>query len=208
MGIPSSQQLSALLYSLLCGVLLGVLQDVLAVPRILCGFSEPARISTFWARVSLPGIGRINRPTDKTERRCARLILLSVGDILFAVCAGAVFSLFLYHRASGVFRWFYLFGAGTGWFVYSRTLGRLTAALADAAAYVVRAAVLYLLLPLRMLGRLVRFTVSMMQRVLWEPFDRALKQRLYQHYTARVQKTLPQLMSFSEEGANGYAMEE
>ena len=208
MGIPASQQLCAFLYSILCGVILGILHDVLAVPRALCGFSEPTAWGDALYRRRLPGVGYLERPQQKKFYRLMRMAALTVDDILFAAVSGCVFSLFLYHRAAGIFRWFYLLGAGAGIGLYLGTLGRFTAVFTDVAAYILRAAVRYMVLPLCLGGRLICFIGRLLRSAVWAPCAAAVQHRRRIRYTARVQRMLPQLMSFSEEGVERYELEE
>ncbi len=202
MGIPLSVQLSAFVYSILTGALLGVLYDCFRVLRVLTGVSAYTNSTRKVYAYSLPLIGRIRRQRLSDKRRALRLVCLTVGDVLFAFLAGCVFSVFLYHAASGSFRWFYIFGCAVGFFLYYFTLGKIVMLSSETAAFLLiatfRYAMFFFLLPFRLLGRLAsRLSQSFCRRVL-RPLSAVLYRRRRLRYTRRVRASLAEQIRFTE----------
>ncbi len=106
-------------YAILCGVMLGILYDGFRLFRIATGL----RTARVLQRFRLP------------------YIALCVLDMLFCVCAGAVFSVFLYHRDGGMLRWYTVLSAIGGFAAYMMTVGhpvmRVAARMAETCKHVV-----------------------------------------------------------------------
>lgn len=144
MGISPDRQFAAFLYAVLTGVICGFLYDCIRISRVLIGISRYTRVGKRLYERRLPLIGTVQPVSVSDQHRLVRLILLSVGDLAFAGAAGAAFSVFLYHAASGLFRWFYLLGSGIGFFLYYQTVGRLVMLSSEALVFCLKAVFRYL----------------------------------------------------------------
>ncbi len=196
-----SVQLSAFVYSIFTGALLGILYDCIRVLRALFAIASYTDASRKWRTVSLPLIGSVYRAEISRKTKPVRLFLLGIGDVFFALLAGCTFSVFLYHCASGVFRWFYLFGCGVGFFSYYFTVGkavmRLTAVLSFSITAVWRYAVFLFLLPLRGMIYLARRIFAWIRCRVFVPIARVCTRRRQFRYTKRVRAALADIIRFS-----------
>ncbi len=203
MGIPLSRQLSAIVYAIFTGALIGVLYDAVRILRVLLGVSSyTQRGKNFRAR-SLPWIGSAHTLRNAKERRVLRLVLLLLGDVFFALAAGCVFSVYLYHAASGAFRWFYLFGAFIGFALYYLTVGKLMMLFSEVLTFALVTAVRYtvfvLCAPFRLLARLICRFLKWICRRVWMPLRTAVLYKRRIRYTRRVRDALAQTIRFENQ---------
>ncbi len=105
-----------IVYAIFCGIMLGILYDGFRVFRTVLGLrrDEP---------LHFPSVG---------------YVLLVLLDCLYFLIAGAVFSVFLYHRDNGVLRWYSVVGTGMGAAAYLLTVGRAVSYLTRRAASAVQ----------------------------------------------------------------------
>ncbi len=202
MGIEQEQQLYAFLYAVLTGCLLGCLYDCIRILRVFFGVSsftkEDGRLKT----LSLPFIGSVYPVDRREERRRYRLFWLAVGDMCFAILAGCAFCVFLYHFASGCFRWFYLLGCSVGFFAYYFSLGRLVVLSSEMLAFLLRVFLRYLgwllCLPFRAVRSLTVWVCRLFIRRILLPILISIKHRARMRYTRRLRTQLKFLVCFSE----------
>jgi hypothetical protein len=132
-----------------------------------------------------------------------------VGDVLFGVLAGCIFSVFLYYAASGCFRWFYLLAWGIGFLVYYFTVGRLTMLSSEVIVYLLRVCVGYVFylaaLPIRLLARMARWIGRRMYQRVILPLAERIYVRRCRAYTKRIQADLHIQIRLSEKGADSFA---
>lgn len=203
MGIPLTRQLSAVVYAIFTGALLGVLYDCIRILRVLFGIASYTRGGRRLCRVSLPLIGTVRRVPAENKRRTLKLILLFIGDILFAFLAGCTVCVFLYHAASGCFRWFYLLGACVGFFAWYFTVGKLVMLSSEVLAFVIFAVLRYvqfmLLAPFRFLWWLLCRMGKWIYRRICHPLAAAVRRRQRIRYTRRVRAALVRDIRFLTE---------
>ena len=111
------------LYSIILGVFLGVIYDVIRLLRVMWGVHKKSEIETN----EIPNFIRryIRLPKKKLAKKKNGMLFVAVGDILFFVFSACAFSIFTYYFNDGVIRGFALFGMTLGFFVYYFTVGRM-----------------------------------------------------------------------------------
>ena len=209
MGIPLSKQLSALFLSLACGGLCGVLYDLFRISRVLLGVSEYTAAARKLYAAPMPLIGCVYRPGSTPVRDRIGNGVIALGDVLYGILSGCVFSVFLYVAASGCFRWFYLAGAGIGFLVYYFTFGRLVMLSSDVIVYVLRLGAAYLRYFLCLPVRAVLWTAGWMGRGLHRRIVLPMRHRFYirqcRSYTEAVRRRLYADVRLTEEGVDDFA---
>ncbi len=194
MGIPLSRQLTAFVYAIFTGALLGALYDFVRIWRVIFGLASYTRSGQKLYARPLPLIGTVRRAPSSAQKSAWKLVRLAFGDLLFAVSAGCVFSLFLYHAASGCFRWFYLFACAVGFFAYYFTVGKIVMLSSELLSFLLIAAVRYviclLLLPLRAVRSLFLCMLSLLCKHILMPVFSAYRRRRRLTYTRRVRAGL------------------
>lgn len=201
MGISPERQFAAFLYAILAGVICGILYDCVRVSRVLLGIARYTRAGNRMYDRSLPLIGAVQPAVSAPRHRGVRLILLAAGDLLFAAFAGVTFSVFLYHAASGCFRWFYLLGGGIGFLLYYQTAGRLVVLSSEALVFCLRVVIRYLFwlffAPFRALWWLLCRLGACINRHICRPICVAVRLRYRVQYTRRVRQALPESIRFT-----------
>ncbi len=194
MGIEQHQQLTAFLYAILTGVFCGTLYDCFRVLRVFIGVSCYTQRKRRLDQLSLPLIGTVRSPRTSDNQRGGRLLVLAIGDVLFFFLAGCAFCVFLYHAASGCFRWFYLFGAGAGFSVYYITVGNLVMLSSEMLAFLLRVCLRYLWWTLCVPFRIARVIITRVFQLLlcrvWTPLYTVYKRKARIRYTRRVRAHL------------------
>lgn len=189
-----SQQLQAMGLAILCGVIIGALYDCFRLVRVFFGITEYARIGHRLYRVDFPLIGTVERPDVGKFLRVAQFWVVLVGDLLFAVLSGCIFSVFIYAAASGCFRWFYLFFACVGFLLYYFTVGHLVMTVSDVISCVLRVCFRYiqyfLMLPFRLLRSGMRLVWRQVLRRMLCPIERYIHTQHCRRYTSKMKKNL------------------
>lgn len=88
------------IYSIIIGVILGVVYDVFRIQRI-------------------------TMESDNKYITVIRDIIIFVEDIIFAVISAVFIVVMIFHVNDGQIRWFVLFGTGVGFIIYYNTIGRI-----------------------------------------------------------------------------------
>ncbi len=194
MGISLARQGTAFLYAIVTGLLLGVFYDFFRVARVFFGVATYSKQAGKLKQIEWPLIGIIAQDGVPKRGQIFRYLFLGVGDVLYALLSAAVFSIFLYHYASGCFRWFYLLGAGVGFFGYYCTLGRLLISSSETVVLCIRVLVRYVLwvaaLPLRLFRWLFGLFVARVFRPVWKK----IRYRVAVAYTHRQRRLLPRVV--------------
>lgn len=138
-------------YSVCFGVILGALYDVIRIPRILIGAEEDKK--TFFHRIELPLIKKRAYPDKRSKLLIiAHNLAVAVGDVVFLTMCGTVAVAVAYAYNSGRVRAVIFVGLIAGFLVYRFTVGRLTVAVTNTVAFVLRSAMVYLVEFVRFLG--------------------------------------------------------
>ena len=181
MGITQQQGFAALPYMILCGILCGVFYDGIRIIRVLFGVSSCKNSGDILLRFCLPlphlrRSDRVQNAWTLSAVACIRKILIGFGDILSGVFFGCLFSIFLAHYALGVFRWFFLAASVLGFCFYYVTVGRAVmkcTAFIVGCIRVILCFILWLvLLPFRILARILRVIVVKVERHIICPMNR------------------------------------
>lgn len=194
MGVSAQRQFAAFLYAILTGIIGGLLYDSVRILRALLGIARYTRAGKRLYDCRLPLIGAVQSAAGFEKHHGVRLALLAVGDLCFAGFAGLAFSVFLYHAASGCFRWFYLLGSGIGFWIYYQTVGRLVMFSSEVLVFCIKAAVRYLFwflfAPFRLLWWLLCRLGSLVRVHMYAPFAAAIRLRSRRRYTRHVRQGL------------------
>ena len=119
--IVITEQLQITLYALLLGLCFGVTYDLLRILRMLVGITPVhTRPIPLVARLPRRHIGRIGKG------RISELFFINFPDVLYGLCTGAAFCIFLYAANNGRFRWYLFFACMVGFLIYNYSVGRLT----------------------------------------------------------------------------------
>lgn len=198
MGISLAREGTAFLYSVLLGGILGVLYDAVRILRVFFGVSAYSLGARRLSEISFPLIGPLLPRHSPNKKRIWALLLLGVGDVLFALLAAVLFSVFLYVAASGYFRWFYLFGCGIGFFGYYFTVGKLVILSSETIVFLFRVFLRYILWIFLVPLRFLRWCTGLFLLHCVQPVLRKIRYRMALQYTRRVRSRLWRLIRFSD----------
>ncbi len=177
---------------------MGTLYDGIRILRVFFGLSSYFSGVSRFSRVSFPLIGTVTPPPPSKRTRVWRLILLGIGDLVFALLSALLFSVFLYAAASGCFRWFYLLGCGIGFFGYYFTLGKLLILSSETLVFLFRVLFWYLLWILCLPLRFFWWLTGLFAAHCVQPIVRKIRYRLALRYTRRVRAQLSGFIRFSD----------
>ena len=181
-------QLQITLYALVLGLLFGVLYDALRITRMLVGITPVHVKHISWTR-RLPSrhIGRVGKGP------VSELIFIHLLDIIYGLCTGVCFCVFLYALNNGRFRWYLLLGCALGFAAYYYSVGKLVLRLSGYIVAVLRSVVgciVYLLTqPVLWIGRRLRRLL----RPVWA----LLLRRRRIHQTERMKKSWAKKVRFT-----------
>lgn len=117
-----------LLAAIACGVMLGVLYDVLCLSRLWMRRQLPLAMVKLRERMALPQRLRFFAPRPHEQKKHGRVfawIFIFLEDIIFCLVATLVMILLLYEANDGQFRLSALLVAALAFVLYRVTLGRL-----------------------------------------------------------------------------------
>ena len=156
MGIDPALLFRLLAVSLLAGVAMGVLYDVLRIGRVMLGMSrytEAADAPLFCPKFYKPRC----KKSGKGVSHAFKNVLLILQDFFFCLTAGVVIALLLFSHNNGEFRGFVFLGLVVGFTVYYFTVGRLVIRASEYVVFALKTlflyAVYYLTLPFITFGR-------------------------------------------------------
>lgn len=130
-------------YSVCFGALLGVMYDVIRIPRVLLGAERDGNGKNY-RKIELPIIKRKAYP-EKTNKLSNALlnVWIAVGDVIFAASCGIMAVMIAYAYNSGRVRAVIFIGLALGFLVYYFTLGKLMMKISELLAFLVRSAAVY-----------------------------------------------------------------
>lgn len=181
-------QLQITLYALVLGLFFGVLYDVLRITRMLAGITPVHVKHISWiGRLPVRRIGKIGKGP------LSQLLFVHLLDIIYGLCTGACFCIFLYALNNGRFRWYLLLGCALGFLAYYFSVGKLVLYLSGYIVAFLRGiigCILYLLTqPLLWIGRWI-------QRLL-DPIRRWILRRRRIRQTERWKKSWAKKIRFT-----------
>lgn len=195
MWFSVSEHLRVTLYAFFIGLLLGMLYDVIRLTRITLGIAVYSDVSARLYRQKLPLL-KESRAYIKCISGKGTLagVLLFVGDIVYALVSAAVYSVFLFHAIRGQVRWYFIVSSAVGFFAYYFTVSKLFLAVLEAVMFVLRVMLRYmtelLLLPMRVVARLVISIAKIVKMRLVLPLVQGIKYRRSVKYTEKMRLRL------------------
>ncbi len=147
--------------SLLFGIFLGILYDVVRILRMMFGVEYRQIKMQEKPKVVLPYIQSFFDKIKHAPKEKSVKIFLCASDILYFLLAGGCYAVFLFAENEGIFRLFSLFALFFGFLAYYFTLGKVVMQLSKVILFAFQVAVAYLVffffLPIRYLYRGVVF---------------------------------------------------
>ena len=134
MEISMSQQLSAIIISLITGVILGAIYDVVRIIRCILG----VKYTEIRPKISLFK----NKP--KKSLRISGLtesLIIHITDVLFFIVCGIIIAITVYFSNSGRVRWFIYFFCVLGFLAYYFTVGKIVIKLSGTITEILKTAV-------------------------------------------------------------------
>ncbi len=137
-----SQTQLALLYlcSVLLGAFWGLLYDGFRIARIFFG-EHFSSVASRFEKVNLPLIGSPKKPKSRNKLRS---IFLFVGDFFFCMIASVTLILLFYQMNHGKIRFMTFVLAGTGFYLYRLSIGKLIMACSETVAFLLQTVVRYI----------------------------------------------------------------
>lgn len=180
-----------LLASLLLGVIMGGLYDVLRIQRVLLGISrytEAADAPIFRPKFCTPK----KKKMSGRASQMIKYICLVLQDVIFCFTVGILLAVLLFYQNNGEFRGFVLAGAAVGFFAYYFTIGKLVIRASEYVVFALKTAMLYLVYYVTLpFVAAARFLVTRVGRLLeklrqrrWEKACRRYHAKRYQEWLA------------------------
>ena len=143
MQIFLADQLRVTLFSILIGVALGALYDVVRIFRTSLGVVYVNRFTDKLKGIKLP---LIKNPLLRQEkkRRIAENVMIFITDILYFLVATFVMMVYVYYVNSGVARWYIFVGSVLGIFAYYVSIGKLVISISECISFFIKVLISYL----------------------------------------------------------------
>lgn len=135
-----TDQLLYLFRSVLAGLSLGALYDVIRISRVLAGVCYSTKRADRLSALRLPLIGAGKARRENAFGKTALYIFIFAGDVLFCLLSGLLITVLVYAMGDGRVRAFALYGVAFGFAVYYFTAGRLVIGFSEYAAFFLRTA--------------------------------------------------------------------
>ena len=144
MEISIASQIVNLLMSLLVGVCLGGIYDLIRIWRSLLGIEY---INKFTLRLKEINLPLIKNPLLKAKKgnRIGENLILFLTDILYFLIVTFVLIIFIYYTNYGIVRWYILTGVIAGFFAYYFTLGKIIISFSEYVVFGIKVARSYTL---------------------------------------------------------------
>lgn len=144
MEISFASQFLVALISVVLGLFLGALYDVIRIIRALFGISYVNKFTGKLKGIRLPFI---KNPLTKEKRgaRAFENIVIFITDILYFLIVTLIMMVYIYHINSGTVRWYIFLGAILGLLLYYVTLGRLVISISEYIVFFLKVAFSYLI---------------------------------------------------------------
>lgn len=142
MGIDPTLLLRLLAASVVVGMALGLVYDVLRICRVMMGMSRYTAAAS--APIFCPHFCRPRRTEGRSRvSDFVKRAVLIAQDFFFCVTFGIAVALLLFSRNGGEFRGFVLLGALLGFAAYYFTVGQLVIRASEYVVFAIRTALLY-----------------------------------------------------------------
>ena len=143
MQIFLADQLRVTLLSILLGLGLGALYDIVRIFRTLLGVVYVNRFTDKLKKIKLPLIINPLLRQGK-QRRIAENIMIFLTDILYFLTVTFVMIIYVYYVNSGIVRWYIFAGAIFGMLTYYVFVGKLVISVSECIAFFLKVVFLYL----------------------------------------------------------------
>lgn len=144
MEVSLIQQLTVTLYSVLAGVVFGLLYDVLRISRIFLGINYVNKFTEKIKDIKLPLIDNPMRRTTKKREEKFKAVAVGIGDILYFLIITPIAVVFTYHVNNGSIRWYLVFGMAAGFALYYFTLGKIIISVSEYIVFFIKTVFSYL----------------------------------------------------------------
>ena len=144
MEVSLIQQLTVTLYSVLAGVIFGLLYDVLRISRIFLGINYVNKFTEKIKDIKLPLIENPMMRTTKNREEKFKKIAVGIGDILYFLIITPIAVVFTYHVNNGSIRWYLVFGMAAGFTLYYFTLGKIIISVSEYIVFFIKTVFSYL----------------------------------------------------------------
>jgi len=139
MEVYIEKQLIIVGYSIILGLIFGVLYDIIRIVHILCGIASYSGEKQVLLRGKVP------------------FVIFFITDLLYMLCVTAILSFFTYWMNSGVPRFFIIFSSAAGFVLYLMTVGRLVMFFSEALVCFIRVTFNFLVIrPIRFILRMLK----------------------------------------------------
>ena len=184
------------LYSIVLGVLLGLVYDLFRILRIALGAFRTDRKKHFESMYS-KGVKRFFKGNGG---KCYSYIVTALCDVLFFTLSACAFSVFLFAFNYGIFRWFLLLGCIVGFRLYYISLGKAVVAISVTAADFITLAfncvLTCIVVPVILLARLIKRPAVKFLLPLWQKTVTDIDRRRLKRYTLNSIDKLGDIVQF------------
>lgn len=137
MEVSILDQLYVFCMSLIIGVALGALYDIVRMWRAFLGIRY---VNKFTEKLKLLRLPLIKNPLlkEKKQNDRAQGILLFITDIIYFLIVTLIMIIFVYSVSGGVVRWFIFVGAMMGLLIYYFTIGKIVISVSEYIVFFVR----------------------------------------------------------------------
>lgn len=192
----TAEHFRVMLYSVVIGILLGIIYDFVKMSRILLGISEYSETAKKLSAISLPLIKKKRTAQKPKGSSKYGIVLIFIGDIIYSLICAGVYSLFLFHAIRGLVRWYFIIASAAGFFLYYFTLSKFIIVIIEILFFSVKTLFLYaafiILLPFRLLYRFLKFLLRKLYSRIISPLKSRMVYSMYKKYT---DKRLAQITS-------------
>ena len=194
MWFSTAEHFRVMLYSVIIGVLLGVIYDIVKISRVMLGISAYSETSKKLASISLPLIKNRSTLKKRSKSSMYSIIMLFLGDIVFSLICAAIYSVFLFHAIRGLVRWYFLLASAIGFFLYYFTVSRIVLNLIEVLFFCVKTAIRYLIfvlvLPIKLLYKAIALAAKQIYlRMIYPAWIRLIYNK-HQKYTEKRRRNL------------------
>lgn len=179
MWFSVSEHFRVMLYSVVMGVIFGILYDLIKISRAAIGVASYSGLSKQFYNKRVPG-------------SVISFTVMLVGDLLFAVLCGMIYSLFLFHAIRGQVRWYFLLSSALGFFAYYFTVSRFVMIITESLIFAIKSIIKTLFIPVRFLLKLVlKIFTLIKQKIILKMVDDLV-------YNKRVKYTISNMKSIGD----------
>jgi hypothetical protein len=157
MDVSIKNQLLTILFSLILGILFGLIYDIFKIVRMFIIGQISDRTKNIFLKIKLPLI--------KLKFNCEKLnvkekIVYLIFDIMFFIVITPIMQIFIYAFSNGIVRWYIFLGAFIGSMIYYATISRINLIIYEYIFMLVKIILTYILhfiiLPFKKISRIIK----------------------------------------------------